>query len=174
MCARVILYPELQFQMPNALCLKNISSISYIFFTFHMSSHNNEETLAQAAFKYMSYVLWCRSVDKKDIPCLCEYVIFHYEQHFHIPNAFCLKNYDFKCQTFFHFSFGSYQQWVSIFSCNRQSVSAQLAPSHYLNQRWPISLNPIRATGFQCVIPSGLCLGPLLLTWINFNPSMDK
>ena len=40
-----------------------------------------------------------------------------------------------------------------------------MTPSHYLNQCQLI---------VSKVLPCGIHLGPLLLTWFNFNPSMDK
>ena len=57
-----------------------------------------------------------------------------------------------------------------------------LSPSHYLNQRWPSLLTLICAIRPGGVKPNvGLVnllnkrdLWLLLLTWINFNPSMDK
>ena len=79
-------------------------------------------------------------------------------------------------------------RWMSLDLNDDQSTLAQImawcrqATSHYLSQCWARSLSPYGITRPQCVKTLWTSekwdrrghLGPLLLTWFNFNPSMDK
>ena len=95
---------------------------------------------------------WANNRDTRDLRCHrapCDITVMWTVGH-HVCGQYCQKHFlELKCCDWNCKDMCSLSQWQS-------------TPSHYWNQWWPSLLTHIHHQG------------PLLLTWFNFNPSMDK